>query len=89
MSPKVMNTIPPKRTKIHKTTDYFNPQIFIVKTTIVPKLSRKFKANDISLYYTLLHEDILSSNSKFYPIRKHVISLQIMGSQSDFAEFSD
>ena len=37
---------------------------------------------------TLLHEDILSPNPKFYPTLKHLISLQIMGTQSDFAELS-
>jgi len=59
------------------------------------KLSPNFHANLRQMILpfiiskrTLLHEDILSPNPKFYPTLKHLISLQIMGTQSDFAEFS-
>ena len=67
-------------------TDHFYIPIFNVKTKIVPKLSRKFKANDTSLIYiqkNLTTRVLLSSNPKFYPTLKYLISLQIVVSQSD------
>ena len=64
----------PNRPKLHTITDYFSVHIFIVKTKIVPKLSRKYKANVISLYY--IQNNFITQGHyrlipKFYPTLKY------------------
>ena len=73
-----LTTLFPKWYARIEATDHFYIPIFNVKTKIVPKLSRKFKANDTSFFYiqqNLIIRVLLSSNPKFYPTLKYLISL--------------
>ena len=73
-----LTTLFPKWYARIEATDHFYIPIFNVKTKIVPKFSRKFKANDTSLYHiqkNLIIRVLLSSNPKSYPTLKYLISL--------------
>ena len=72
-----LTTLFPKWYARIEATDHFYIPIFNVKTKIVTKLSRKFKANDTSLIYIQqnLITRVLTYNPQFYPTLKYLISL--------------
>ena len=58
-------TLFPKLYARIEATDHFYIPIFNVKTKIVPKLSRKFKANDTSLIY--IQKNLMTRVLSSYP----------------------